>query len=57
MVSGDVQEYWNIPVSVTINEDIELAKYYSTPKSHKYINGILDNISKRLIKEHKLMKK
>ncbi|MBQ8675359.1 MAG: transcription antitermination factor NusB [Bacteroidaceae bacterium] len=45
-----------IPVSVTINEYVELAKCYSTPKSHIYINGILDNIAKRLISEHKILK-
>lgn len=46
-----------IPVSVTINEYVELAKCYSTPKSHIYINGILDNVAKRLISEHKMIKK
>lgn len=45
-----------IPVSVTINEYVELAKCYSTPKSHIYINGILDNIAKRLISERKILK-
>ena len=34
----------NIPVKVTINECIELAKNYSTPNSRKFINGVLDNI-------------
>ena len=57
MALAEMFSFSEIPVSVTINEYIEMAKYYSTPKSHKYINGILDNVSKRLIKEHKLMKK
>lgn len=46
-----------IPISVTINEYVEIAKCYSTPKSHLYINGILDSISKRLVEERKLFKK
>lgn len=38
----------NIPIKVTINEYIELAKNYSTPKSRQFINGILDVIAKEL---------
>ncbi len=38
----------NIPVKVSINEYIELAKNYSTPKSRQFINGILDVMSKEL---------
>ena len=57
MALAEMFSFSEIPVSVTINEYVEMAKYYSTPKSHKYINGILDAISKHLIKEHKLMKK
>jgi transcription antitermination protein NusB len=38
----------SIPVKVTINEYIELAKNYSTPKSRQFINGILDVIAKEL---------
>jgi N utilization substance protein B len=37
-----------IPVKVTINEFIEIAKRYSTPKSGKFVNGILDVISGKL---------
>ncbi len=46
----------NIPVSVTLNEYIEAAKYYSTPKSGTFINGILDAIVQEL-KEDKLLLK
>jgi N utilization substance protein B len=38
----------SIPVKVTINEYIELAKNYSTPKSRQFINGILDVLAKEL---------
>ncbi|CAG0908854.1 unnamed protein product, partial [Darwinula stevensoni] len=34
----------SIPLKVTINEYLELAKEYSTPKSSLFINGILDNL-------------
>lgn len=46
----------NIPVQVTINEFVELAKLYSTPKSGGYINGMLDAIARYLIRTHKIMK-
>ena len=38
----------SIPPKVTINEYLEIAKEYSTPKSSTFINGILDVISKEL---------
>ncbi|MCC5928407.1 MAG: transcription antitermination factor NusB [Cyclobacteriaceae bacterium] len=40
-----------IPVKVTINEFIEISKIYSTPKSKKFVNGLLDVLSQELIKE------
>jgi N utilization substance protein B len=46
----------SIPIKVTINEYIELAKNYSTPKSKQFINGILDTISKDLIEQGKIRK-
>ena len=36
----------NIPINVTINEYVDLAKIYSTPKSSGYINGMLDSIAR-----------
>ena len=45
-----------IPVSVTINEYVELAKLYSTPKSSGYINGMLDTIARYLSSTGKMMK-
>jgi len=41
----------SIPVKVSINEYIEMSKIYSTPKSRKFINGILDVISDKLLNE------
>ena len=46
----------NIPVTVTINEYVDLAKLYSTPRSGGYINGMLDTIARHLIQMGKMMK-
>jgi len=56
MAIAELLEFPNIPVKVSINEYIELAKNYSTPKSRQFINGILDVISKEL-RESGSMKK
>ena len=45
-----------IPPKVTINEYIDLAKDYSTQLSGQFVNGILDNIHKELVKENKMHK-
>ncbi len=46
----------SIPIKVTINEYLEIAKEYSTPKSSLFINGILDNLVKEFEKENKIKK-
>lgn len=46
----------NIPVNVTINEYVDLAKIYSTPRSAGYINGMLDAIARHLIATGKMLK-
>lgn len=48
MAIAELISFRNIPVKVTINEYIELAKTYSTPKSRQFVNGILDVIAKEL---------
>lgn len=45
-----------IPLNVTLNEYINIAKCYSTPKSGNYVNGVLDNIAKNLKAEGKILK-
>lgn len=45
-----------IPISVTLNEYVEIAKYYSTRKSPAFINGILDSIVKQLRIDGKITK-
>lgn len=48
MAISEIQNFTSIPVKVTINEYLEIAKEYSTPKSSIFINGILD----KLVKEY-----
>ena len=45
-----------IPPKVTINEYIDLAKEYSTSQSGQFVNGILDNIHKELVRDNKMHK-
>lgn len=46
----------SIPINVTINEYVEIAKLYSTPRSAGYINGMLDGIARHLIDRGLLLK-
>jgi N utilization substance protein B len=46
----------SVPTKVSMNEYIEIAKEYSTPKSHGFINGILDKLLEELKKEGKVKK-
>jgi N utilization substance protein B len=45
---SEIKNFPSIPVNVSLNEYIDLAKYYSTPKSGTFINGILDSIVNEL---------
>ena len=45
-----------IPIKVTINEIVELAKYYSTPNSNLFVNGVLDKIIHHLNEEALIIK-
>ena len=53
---AEILSFPNIPVSVTLNEYVEIAKLYSTPKSGSFINGTLDGIVNALKKDNKLTK-
>ena len=53
---AEMMTFPSIPVSVTINEYMELAKLYSTPKSAGYINGMLDAIAHHLVETGRLLK-
>ncbi|MES2589420.1 MAG: transcription antitermination factor NusB [Bacteroidota bacterium] len=56
MAITEFQEFNNIPTKVTLNEYIEISKFYSTPKSNSFINGILDKAIDRLTAENKIVK-
>jgi N utilization substance protein B len=49
MALAEAKEFPSIPLKVTLNEYIELSKYYSTEKSHGFINGILDQLFVKLV--------
>ena len=53
---AEILSFPNIPVSVTFNEYLEIAKLYSTPKSASFVNGTLDAIVNALMDENKLIK-
>ena len=53
---AEILSFPNIPVSVSLNEYVEIAKLYSTLKSGSFINGTLDGIVNALKKENKLNK-
>ena len=52
----ELQHFASIPVKVTINEYLEIAKEYSTPKSSIFINGILDKLVREYKEDNKLNK-
>ena len=56
MAITEFQIFNSIPTKVTLNEYIEISKFYSTPKSHTFINGVLDKAIDRLTKENKILK-
>lgn len=56
MAITELQCFETIPTKVSINEYIEISKYYSTPKSNVFINGILDKSVNLLSKENKINK-
>ena len=53
---AEILSFPNIPVSVSLNEYVEIAKLYSTPRSGSFINGTLDGIVKALKRDNKLTK-
>ncbi len=54
---AEMLSFPSIPINVTINEFVEIAKAYSTPRSGSYINGMLDNIAHHLIETGRLLKR
>ena len=56
MALAEAKEFPTIPLKVTLNEYIELSKYYSTDKSHGFINGILDQLFLKLVEAGEIKK-
>lgn len=52
----ELMDFPSVPVKVTLNEYIELAKYYSTQRSSVFINGVLDRITKDFKEQGKIVK-
>ena len=53
---AEVASFPTIPVKVSINEYVELSKFYGTPKSRSFVNGILDRLVQALVNEGKVNK-
>ena len=45
-----------IPLKVTMNEYVEISKYYGTPKSRSFVNGLLDRLVQKLVNEGQIVK-
>lgn len=56
MALAEAKCFPSIPLKVTLNEYIELSKYYSTDKSHGFINGILDQLFLKLVESGDIKK-
>jgi len=52
----ELTEFPSVPIKVSLNEYIELAKYYSTQRSSIFINGVLDRITKDFKDQGKIVK-
>ena len=52
----EAESFPSIPVKVTLNEYIDIAKYYSTPSSSTFINGVLDKITSKMLEDGKIVK-
>lgn len=54
---AEIIAFPNIPIAVSINEYINISKMYSTTRNWTFVNAALDNISKQLEREHKIINK
>lgn len=53
---AEVESFPTIPVKVTINEYVEISKYYGTPKSRIFVNGLLDRIIQKFAEDGRINK-
>ena len=56
MAISEIVEFQAIPAKVTLNEYIDISKFYSTSKSNIFVNGILDRIIKKFTDEKRIIK-
>ena len=56
MAFSEILSMPHLPIKVSMNEYIEIAKYYSTSKSKLFVNGLLDNFVKTYTQEGKITK-
>jgi N utilization substance protein B len=57
MAIAELVAFPSIPTKVSLNEYLEISKFYSTTKSNVFINGVLDKVVVQLKEEKKVMKK
>ena len=53
---AEAETFPEIPLKVTMNEYVEISKFYSQPKSSSFVNGLLDKLINQLASEGKIMK-
>ena len=53
---AEAMNFPTIPVKVTINEYVEISKFYGTPKSRIFVNGLLDRVIQKLADEGRIVK-
>ena len=53
---AEAKTFPDMPLRVTLNEYVEISKYYSTPKSRSFVNGLLDSLIRSLMEEGEIVK-
>lgn len=53
---AEAVSFQTIPIKVTMNEYVEISKYYGTPKSRSFVNGLLDRLIQKMVSEGQIVK-
>jgi len=53
---AEARTFPEIPIKVTINEYVDITRYYSTPKSRSFVNGLLDTIIQKMMQDGEIVK-
>ncbi len=56
MAVCELKYFPNIPIKVSINEYIDISKFYSTPKSKDFVNGVLDKVKNEMLDKGEIKK-